>query len=279
MSSIVERYDRDAEDYAHHWAPVLETSARQLLDRVAPLVDSLGRPPSFLDVGTGTGVLALDSLARWPAARVIASDPSAGMLGMARRRALLAGIDGEDARIRWLQAPAEMLPLPDAEIDIVVSSFAYQLVSDRAGAFREAYRVVRPGGTLALVTWLDSGEDFLPAVEFDEAVYDVGIEEPEMPPEESRAGDFRSPRAAANELRRAGFRRVGARAGTLDYTWTREGYLEYKRRYDEVALFGWLDTRTARKLMARARQRLSALPETAFTWRADIVYAVAERPG
>jgi demethylmenaquinone methyltransferase / 2-methoxy-6-polyprenyl-1,4-benzoquinol methylase len=276
-TSIVERYDRDAQDYGRYWGPVLDASARRLLDRVVPMVATLGGVPRILDVGTGTGVLALEALRRWPAATVFGADASSGMLGEARRRALLAGIDGEDRRLRWVHAPAETLPLPDDAVDVLVSSFTYQLVIDRSVAFHEALRVLRPGGALALVTWLDRGEDFAPAVEFDEAVYDVGIEEPEEPEEERRAGDFRSPRGAANELRRVGFRDVNARAEVLEHTWTREGYLEYKRRYDEVALFGWLDARTARRLIERARERLAALPESAFIWRADIVSVLARR--
>ena len=54
-----------------------------------------------------------------------------------------------------------------------------------------------------------------PSTEFDEAVIDLGIPEPEDD-EEERSGDFRSRRAAADELRRAGFERVSARQETLE---------------------------------------------------------------
>jgi SAM-dependent methyltransferase len=277
VTSIVERYDRDSDDYDRYWAPVLDISARRLLDQVDGFVSRL-EAPRVLDVGTGSGVLALEAIGRWPRATVVASDASSGMLAVARGRALGAGVDPDNGRLRWLHDPADDLGLADRSVDVVVSSFVYQLVPDRSAALREAWRVLRPGGRLALVTWRTGGDDFAPSVEFDEAVYDVGIEEPEYDSEETCAGDLRSPRTTANELRRAGFRRVSARAETLEHTWTLDGYLEYKERYDEVGLFSWLDRRTARRLLDRARERLSVLPPGAFTWRADLVSATGERP-
>jgi ubiquinone/menaquinone biosynthesis C-methylase UbiE len=276
VTSIVDRYDRDSEDYARYWAPVLDTSARRLLDQVEGYVSRIPAA-RVLDVGTGAGVLTIDALRRWPHATVVASDASSGMLNVARRRTADAGIDPDNGRVSWLHDSADRLGLPERSIDLVVSSFVYQLVPDRSAALREAWRVLRPGGRLALVTWRDTGDDFAPSLEFNEAVYDLDIEEPEAPPEEPVAGDLRSPRTTANELRHAGFRRVTARAETLEYAWTLDSYLEYKERYDEVGLLSWLDRRTARRLMDRARERLSALPPEAFVWRADLVSATGER--
>jgi ubiquinone/menaquinone biosynthesis C-methylase UbiE len=276
MTSIVERYDRDAEDYERYWAPVLDLAARDLLDRVEPYVAALGGDPRVVDVGTGSGVLAIEALDRWPGARVMGIDPSSGMLEMARQRMSRRGTD--QTRIAWLEAPAEELPIPDAAVDLVISSFALQLVPDRAAALREAYRVLAPGGRLAFVTWLDRGEAFTPSVEFDEAVLDLGVEEPEWPEADVCAGDFRSTRSAAAETRGAGFRRVAAREATLAYDWDLASYLEFKIRYDEPALFQWLPDEDAHRLVDIAHRRLAALPPDAFQWRTSIVSVVAERP-
>ena len=133
---IVERYDRDADRYGHHWAPVLDASARGLLARVAAEV-RLPAAPVILDVGTGHGVLAFEALARWPAATVIATDASAGMLAQAREpERPRSGWPG-DPRLRFQHAPAAALGVGDASVDLVVSSFVYQLVPDRATAFAE----------------------------------------------------------------------------------------------------------------------------------------------
>jgi ubiquinone/menaquinone biosynthesis C-methylase UbiE len=278
MSTIASRYDRNAEDYERYWAPVLDESARRLLDRIEPFMTRQGGQARILDVGTGSGVLALEALFRWPAARLVGADASSGMLGMARVRAAQAGRPTDDPNLRWVHAPADRLALEDGSVDAVVSSFVYQLVPDRSAAFREAHRVLRPGGRIALVTWLDRDGDFEPSVEFDEAVYDLDIEEPEEEPEEVCAGDLRGARSAANELRRAGFARVSARIEPLEYRWTRETYLAFKEHYDERALFSWLDRQTADRLLQRARERFAALPDGAFTWRTELVSALGERP-
>jgi len=279
--SIVERYDRDAEDYERYWAPVLDTSARGLLDRVPSSLASV-RGPSFriADVGTGSGVLALEALRRWPDASITGVDPSVGMLAMAARRAAAAGFAVDHPRLRWLEGDAAEMPIPDASVDLVISSFVLQLVSDRAAALREMHRILRPGGVLATITWLESGDPFPPSTAFDEAVMDLGIPEPGDEDDEDRAGDFTSSRGAANEFRAVGFWRVSARQETLSYAWDADSYLEYKRRYDEAWLFELLEgTPHAERLATLARGRFAALPPDAFIWRTPVVSVVARRPG
>jgi demethylmenaquinone methyltransferase/2-methoxy-6-polyprenyl-1,4-benzoquinol methylase len=280
MTSIPERYDRNAEDYGQYWAPVLDAAARRLLDRIDDHVQRLGRPATILDVGTGHGVLASEARRRWPSATVIGADASSGMLAVARQQHG-EEVDAEtEPALRWLHAPADALTLPDRSVDAVVSSFVYQLVPDRARALTEALRVLRPGGRIALVTWLDRGRDFEPSIEFDEAMYDLDIDDPEDEEEEEvRAGDFRSPRSAARELREAGFKRVSAEAELLEYRWSRDSYLEFKERYEERTLFGWLDEERAVRLLERARERLQELPASAFEWEAELVSATGQRPG
>jgi ubiquinone/menaquinone biosynthesis C-methylase UbiE len=284
-NAVASRYDSAGEGYLRYWAPVLDASARALVDRVAATIDreiararGEGRAARVLDIGTGAGVIAIELVRRWPGqVSVTALDASRGMLDVARRQLAAAGAPGRSVEL--VHAEAGLLPSADATFDVALSSFVLQLVPDRRAALSEAMRVLRPGGSLSFVTWLDEELPFEAADAFDDAVVDLEIvEDEDERDDEVVAGDFRSANAAAGELRRAGFRRVTARAETLEYAWTQESYLDYKRHYGETELFANLDAATGEALMRRARERMDALRRDAFRWRARIVYAAGRRP-
>jgi SAM-dependent methyltransferase len=113
-----------AERYASYWEPVLAPAGRRLLDALEQdglLSDSAPTPSAnltLLDVGTGTGLLALDAAQRWPGSRIIGVDPSGAMLSVARRRA--AGITSADGRLTLYEAPADRLQFSDQAVDLVV---------------------------------------------------------------------------------------------------------------------------------------------------------------
>jgi len=195
------------------------------------------------------------------------------MLAYAGQRAIATGAD-DDALLSFVIGPAEELPLNSGTIDVAISSFVLQLVPDRLAALTEIRRVLRPGGLLAYVTWVDrdSREPFRAADEFDEAVYDLEVDEPEES-DEPIAGDVRSARAAAGELRKAGFVRASAREETLIYEWTMESYLDYKFNYDERSLLSGLSQEQAAELERNARSRLSKLAPSDFRWHAPVVIA------
>ncbi|MER3418587.1 MAG: hypothetical protein C4343_05730 [Chloroflexota bacterium] len=174
MTTMTERFDRAAARYEHWWAPVLAPSARRLLDDLIAIVPAARR---ILDVGTGTGTLALEALARWPGAEVVGLDGSTGMLDVTAERAAARFDSSTRDRLRLVSGLAERLPFPDEAVDLVVSSFVLQLVPHRGRALREAYRVLRPGGWLGYVTWLEAPGTFAPQAAFDEAVAEAGIDE------------------------------------------------------------------------------------------------------
>jgi ubiquinone/menaquinone biosynthesis C-methylase UbiE len=277
-SAIVERYERDAADYERYWAPVLLATGQRLLgfvDDYVRFVERRGGQVRILEVGVGTGSLLRGALARWPQATFVATDAASAMVAIARQSA------GESAagRVEFVVGRAEELPLADASVDLVISTFVFQLVPDRTAALREALRVLKPSGMVAYLTWLDrdARQPFLPAEEFDEAVYDLDIDEPEAA-DEPHAGDVRSARTAANELRKAGFIKASAREDMLEFDWTPESYLEYKIAYDESALFGILDDGQRAELKRNARARLARLKPGDFRWHAPVVFARAEKP-
>ena len=279
-NAIVERYDRDAADYERYWAPVLQATARRLLDYVDDFVRFVERHDGrlrILEVGVGTGALLRAALERWPAAEFIATDAASAMVELARTRLADGGYEAS-GRLRFVNSPAQALAAPDGSADLVISTFVLQLVPDRVAALREALRVLKPGGMVAYLTWLDrdARAPFLPAEEFDEAVYDLNIDEPDGP-DEPHAGDVQSGRTATGELRRAGFVKPLAREEVLEYDWDARSYLEYKLAYDERPLLGLLDDDQAAELERNARARLARLKPRDFRWHAPVVFARAEK--
>jgi demethylmenaquinone methyltransferase/2-methoxy-6-polyprenyl-1,4-benzoquinol methylase len=96
-----------------------------------------------LDVGTGTGSLALALAAAMPRGRVIGVDFATPMLARAPARAAVAGLAG---RLSVSLADALWLPFADATFDCVTSAFVVRNVADHAQAFAEQTRILRPGG-------------------------------------------------------------------------------------------------------------------------------------
>ena len=270
-----------AERYARYWEPVLAPAGRRLLDALAQdrlLSEAAPAPPSgalaLLDVGTGTGLLALHAAQRWPGARIIGVDPSAAMVAVARQRA--AGLAAADGRLEWHEASADRLPFPDQAVDLAISSFVFQLVPKRLAALRETFRVLRPGGLLGYVTWIKMDEPFAPRDIVDEEVGELAAS---WGGAASVAGDVASVGAAARQLRRAGFQSVRAWQEDLSRPWTRAQYLEYVEACRNADTFASLDADGRTALRDRLMARLARIPSSGFIWSAPIVFAVGQRPG
>lgn len=100
-----------------------------------------------LDVATGTGAVAIE-LARRFGCRVVGVDQSSEMLAEGRRRVEDAGL-GE--RIELRPARAEDLPFADGSFDALTVTYLLRYVDEPGATIRELARVVRPGGTVALL--------------------------------------------------------------------------------------------------------------------------------
>ena len=261
------RYDRIAEGYARHWAPVIRPAAVELLDDLAPLLP-VGAA-HLLDIGTGTGTLALEATDRWPAARVTGIDASSEMANWANREADRRLVGSARSRFSTTVALAGRLPFPDATFDGAMSSFVLQLVPNRAAALREARRVLRPGAPFAFVTWLRHVDVDQPDRIFDEVLDEFGFDPPEP---DSPTRDPASARAAANGLRRAGFRDVRAREGWIVHPWTPRSYIDFQEGFNEESLFDELVERERRALRRRLLERLRELTPDELRFRSPIVY-------
>ncbi len=266
------RPDPDSQRYSRYWEPVLAGPAARMLHRIED------GPGDYLDIGTGTGSLTLAAAERWPAARIIGLDASRGMLSVAQHRVATERAADDTARFEWLAADAAAIPLEDASVDVVTSSFMLQLVDDRAEVLREVRRVLRPGGVFGMVTWI-AGELVLAADDaFLAVVETLGLGVGDDGSQPSRTTDYKRVEEARAELLAAGFRAVDARADQLRYAWTREAYLDFKQQYDDQELFDSLDSTDRTRLSDAVRTRFAALPDDAFMISGPLVSAVARRP-
>jgi SAM-dependent methyltransferase len=114
----------------------------------APLAHAALRAgETVLDLGSGAGFDAfLAAREVGPSGRVIGVDMTDDMLARARDNARKAGIENVEFR----QGLIEALPVEDASVDVVISNCVINLVPDKAAAYREAARVLRPGGRLVV---------------------------------------------------------------------------------------------------------------------------------
>jgi len=115
-------------------------------------IERLGLHPGarVLDVGCGTGASALPAAAAVaPDGHVIGIDLADRLLERARDKARTHGLTNVEFRVGDMTATG----LPDESFDAVVSVFSVFFVPDMVGLLRELWRMVRPGGQLAVTTW------------------------------------------------------------------------------------------------------------------------------
>jgi ubiquinone/menaquinone biosynthesis C-methylase UbiE len=264
-------YDRFAAAYRDWWAPVIAPAAIRLLDRLDGHVPA-DVPSTIVDIGTGTGTLALAALDRWPKAHVIGVDPSQRILELAEDAARERN---EGHRLRTQVGEAGRLPLEDQSADAAMSSFVLQLVPNRAAAVREAYRILRPGGAFACLVWRADEEPWEPEKVFDDALEELDIDAP-IPPGGGRP--YASPKGAAAELRKAGFRSVRAREEWLEHRFTPASYVDLLEHWIEDDTFATLSEPMRVRLRAATLRRLERLEPDALVWRRPLVSVVGLRP-
>ncbi|MGC2202502.1 MAG: methyltransferase domain-containing protein [Stellaceae bacterium] len=131
-----ERYDRLL-------VPLLfEPYARLLAERVGDVASA-----DLLEIAAGTGVVTRALVKALPQmVAITATDLNQPMLDQARTH---PGME----RVSWRQADALALPFPEKSFDAVVCQFGVMFFPNKTAAFREAWRVMRPGGWLLFSVW------------------------------------------------------------------------------------------------------------------------------
>jgi SAM-dependent methyltransferase len=129
-------------------ADIPEPALRASLGCGNPLaVASLQPGETVLDLGSGGGLDVLLSAHRVaPDGIAYGLDASPDMLTLARANATQAGI----TNARFLRGHIEDIPLPNGQVDVVISNCVINLSADKPRVLSEAYRVLRPGGRLGI---------------------------------------------------------------------------------------------------------------------------------
>jgi ubiquinone/menaquinone biosynthesis C-methylase UbiE len=267
LSEIVDLYDRSAASFHRWWLPVIEPTTLHLLDLIEPLV--VGRPALIVDVGAGTGPIGRAAVARWAKVEVVGVDPSEGTLAMGKAAADATLDPSARRRLTWVVGVAERLPVETATADGVVSSFTLQYLPRRIVGLREGRRVLRPGGMIAVVTWLVNDWSFRPWVELGEVVDELAIARPPTP---EVGGPFRSLPSAAALVRRAGFRDVHATEDVIEYRWQREALVRCTLEEEARPLVDSLDGPTRDRLERLWTERLSRLGEDDLVYRDKVAF-------
>ncbi|WLW59589.1 MULTISPECIES: class I SAM-dependent methyltransferase [Achromobacter] len=129
--------------YQRYMVPlVFQPYAADIAARTAAL-----RPSAVLEVAAGTGAVTRQLADQLPAgAAIVATDLNPAMLEQAQAL-------GTSRAVTWRQADALKLPFEDQAFDAVVCQFGYMFLPDKAAAYAEARRVLRPGGAFLFNVW------------------------------------------------------------------------------------------------------------------------------
>jgi SAM-dependent methyltransferase len=143
-------------DGAHgqYWAEHAEVYDASVGGYQAALLEAVGAQPGerILDVGCGSGRVALDLVDGTPGTSAVGVDLSSAQLELARRH-------GHGLPVEFVQADAQVHDFGEASYDVVVSRTGTMFFGDAAAAFANLARATKPGGRLVILVWRGIGEN------------------------------------------------------------------------------------------------------------------------
>ena len=246
VGNIPEYYDREL-------GPVLfEDSGADLTRRAVA-----AKPTRVLELAAGTGIVTRmlrDALPKETA--LVVTDLNAPMLDMARQK--LRG--GQN--VTFQTADAMALPFDEAEFDLIVCQFGVMFFPDKVASFREALRVLRPGGLYLFNTWGTHAES-----DFSRIAQETVLELfPKDPPGFYRVPfSYADPSAVIADAKAAGFATVehevlAFKKLVKDVGGFAHGLVNGNPLVDEIAKRGGSSEKVARKIETRLRAAFGEPP-------------------
>jgi demethylmenaquinone methyltransferase / 2-methoxy-6-polyprenyl-1,4-benzoquinol methylase len=136
---------------------VLSGNLHRLWNRRLVAHVACSKPTDVVDLCCGTGEIARRMMQKMPNSNYTLVDFSEEMLDLAKNRI-------KEGHCTFCQADAESLPLPDASFDSATCAYGIRNILNRANAFTEVYRVLKPGAIFGIVELTRPSGRFLGAL-------------------------------------------------------------------------------------------------------------------
>lgn len=140
-------FDTVAESYDHPSLQFFHQTARLMLSHLAPAPDA-----AWVDVATGTGMVALEAAAHLPSGSVTGIDLSNGMLNQARAKAQARRLHN----VTFRQMDLDAMDFSKDQFDIATCSFGLFFIEDMESAMHRIAHTVKPGGRIAISSFAET---------------------------------------------------------------------------------------------------------------------------